>query len=73
MLRNEALESRPGHREDGRRQVLVGEERVATNRRDGEAEQAGRHRRGVEKAPVGMPAFSEQRCLFIGVAPISAM
>jgi hypothetical protein len=48
--------------------VLVGEERVATDRWNGEAEQAGRHRRGVEKTPVRMPALAEQRCLFIGVA-----
>ena len=48
--------------------MLVGEERVATDRWDGEAEQTGRHRRGVESS-VGMPALSEQRCLFIGVAP----
>ena len=69
MLRDEALESRlEVIRQAVVGKVLVGEERVAADRWDGEAEQTRRHRRGVEKAPVGMPALSEQRCLFIGVA-----
>ena len=40
---------------------LIGEQRIAANGRNGDAEQAGSCRRPVEEAPVAVPGFSEQR------------
>ena len=49
-------------------QVLVGEQRVAAHRRNGVPIEQRAGRRTGQEAPVGVPAFGEQRRRFIGFA-----